>query len=246
MKTQNTNQIFLLAVILGIFTFTFSSCYIDEFDCIRGSGTIFTEVRSTTEFSSIDLRVPGKVIITQDDVLSVEVRTFNNLLPEILTYVNGSTLIIENDHCIRANGEDITIYITAPDFAKLKVNGSGSIESTNFLNVPDIDLNISGSGSIDVGLNTAMAYSRVSGSGSIWIEGEAYEHNIEISGSGSIYSFPFYTERTNINISGSGNCEVRVSERLDIDISGSGSVKYKGHPDITSTISGSGKVINAN
>jgi hypothetical protein len=246
MKTQNTNQIFLLAGILGIFTFTFSSCYVDDFDCIKGKGLVFTEVRSTPEFSSIDLRVAGNVIITQDEVLSVEVRTFNNLLPEIYTYVNGSTLIIENEHCIRAKREDITIYISAPDFAKLRVNGSGSIESTNVLFVPDIDLTVSGSGYIDVALNTDMANSRISGSGKIWIEGEAWEHNVEISGSGSVKSFAFYTERCNAGISGSGSCEVQVHERLVASISGSGSVKYKGYPAITSTISGSGKVINAN
>lgn len=246
MKTQNTNQIFLLAIILGIFTFTLSSCYVDDFDCIRGKGLVFTEVRSTPEFNSIDLRVAGNVIITQHENYSIEVKTFNNLLPEIFTYVNGSTLIIENEQCIRTSREDITIFISAPDFSKLRVNGSGSIESTNVLFVPDIDLTVSGSGYIDVALNTDMANSRISGSGKIWIEGEAWEHNIEISGSGSVKSFAFYTERCNAGISGSGSCEVQVHDRLVASISGSGSVKYKGYSAITSTISGSGKVLNAN
>jgi hypothetical protein len=246
MKIEITTKVFLLSIITGLITFSFSSCRVDDFDCIRGKGTIYTEMRNTPDFISVDLRIPATVTITQAENLSVEVKTFDNLLPEILTYVNGSTLIIENDHCINVKNNDIEVFISAPDFSKLKVSSSGAIISTNILDVPDIDLNLSGSGSIDVGLNTAMANSWVSGSGNIWIEGEAYEHNIEISGSGSIYSFPFYTERTNISISGSGSCEVRVSDRLDVNISGSGVVKYKAYPAITSTITGSGKIINAN
>ncbi|MBE0661890.1 MAG: DUF2807 domain-containing protein [Bacteroidales bacterium] len=246
MKTKLTPNVFLMLVITGLISFTFSSCDPDDFNCIRGKGTVFTETRNTPDFISVDLRVPATVTITQADNISVEVKTFDNLLPEILTYVNGSTLIIENDHCLNVRNDDIEVFISAPDFSKLKVSGSGEIISTNMLDVADIDLNLSGSGSIDVGLITAMANSRVSGSGSIWIEGEAYEHNIEISGSGNIYSFPFYTERTNITVSGSGNCEVRVSDRLDVNISGSGVVKYKDYPDISSVITGSGKIINAN
>lgn len=246
MKTNLTISARLLSVIAALIIFSFSSCDPDDFNCLRGNGTIYTETRNTPDFISVDLRVPATVTITQADNISVEVKTFDNLLPEILTYVNGSTLIIENDHCLNVRNGDIEVFISAPDFSKLKVSGSGEIISTNMLDVADIDLNLSGSGSIDVGLITAMANSRVSGSGSIWIEGEAYEHNIEISGSGNINSFPFYTERTNIKVSGSGSCEVMVSDRLDVNISGSGSVKYKGYPDITSTISGSGKIINAN
>jgi hypothetical protein len=246
MKTNITKPGSLLSVIAVLFVFSFSSCEPDDFNCIKGRGTVYTETRSTPDFISVDLRIPATVTITQADNISVEVKTFDNLLPEILTYVNGSTLIIENDHCLNVRNDDIEVFISAPDFSKLKVSGSGDIISTNMLDVADIDLNLSGSGSIDVGLITAMANSRVSGSGSIWIEGEAYEHNIEISGSGNIYSFPFQTERTNIKVSGSGNCEVRVSDRLDVNISGSGVVKYKDYPSITSVITGSGRIINAN
>lgn len=246
MKTIYTKSVSILSIVTVLVILTFSGCYIDDFDCIRGRGSVYTEVRSTSDFNSVDLRISARVIITQNPTISVEVKTYDNLLPEIFTYVNGSTLIIDSDRCFRNSKDEIEIYISAPDFSKIRVSGSGSVESSNMLDVPDIDLNISGSGSIDVGLNTEMVNSRVSGSGSIWIEGDAYEHNIEISGSGSVNSFPFYTDRANISISGSGNCEVRVFERLVVSISGSGIVRYKGYPAITSTISGSGKVINAN
>lgn len=246
MKTNNTKSVSFLFAVTVLAIFTFSGCYIDDYDCIRGRGQVYTEVRSTSEFNSVDLRIPARMILTQHTTRSVEVKTYDNLLPEIFTYVNGSTLIIDSDRCFRNSKDEIEVYISAPDFSRIRVSGSGSVESSNMLDVPDIDLNVSGSGSIDVGVNTVMVNSRISGSGSIWIEGDAFEHNVEISGSGSVNSFPFYTDRTNISISGSGNCEVRVYERLVVSISGSGTVRYKGYPAITSTISGSGRVINAN
>ncbi len=245
MKT-NKNSFSAFSALIAAIALTISSCTIDETDCIRGKGQVFTEIRATPAFNSIDLRVQAKVIITQDPVPGVEVRTYNNLQPEIFTYVNGSTLIIDADRCIRNRPDEILVYVWAPDFTRLRLSGSGIIESANVLLVPDIDLGVSGSGTIDVALNTAMAYSRISGSGQILIEGKAYEHNIEISGSGAVLSFPFYTERANVSVSGSGNAEIRVFDRLAVNISGSGTVRYKGHPSINSTISGSGKLINAN
>jgi hypothetical protein len=246
MRATNNSSITLFFTLLVIIALAASSCRIEEEDCIRGKGQLITEIRTTPAFSSVDLRIAAKVIITQDPIPGVEVKTYNNLQPEIFTYVNGSTLIIDADRCIRNRPNEIEVFIWAPNFSKIRITGSGSIESANVLVVPDIDLHISGSGYINVALNTAMVYSTVSGSGSIFIEGEAYEHNVLISGSGWVESFALTTERCNADISGSGSAEVRVCERLVANISGSGNVSYKGHPDIISTISGSGKVINAN
>ena len=246
MRATNNSSITLLFAFLVIIALAASSCRIDEEDCIRGKGQLITEIRTTPAFSSVDLRIAARVIITQDSNAGVEVKTYNNLQPEIFTYVNGSTLIVDADRCIRNRPDEIEVFIWAPDFSKIRLSGSGSIQSTNVLDVPDIDLHISGSGSIDVALNTAMVYSTVSGSGSIYIEGGAYEHNVLISGSGWVESFALHTERCNATISGSGSAEVRVYERLVANISGSGNVRYKGHPGITSTISGSGRLIDAN
>ena len=97
MKKTNYPTAVLFTVFTAFIILTVSSCHDDDFDCIRGKGSIYTEIRATPVFNSVDLRVPAKVIITQDSVPGVEVRTFSNLQPEIFMYVNGSTLIIDAD-----------------------------------------------------------------------------------------------------------------------------------------------------
>ena len=83
----------------------------------------------------------------------------------------------------------------------------------------------------------------ISGSGTVVLEGKGDDGDIEISGSGTLYAEDFSTHTFQIEISGSGKCEVNVSQTLDADISGSGSVYYKGNPEkVRSNISGSGRV----
>lgn len=237
----------LMALIL---TVAASGCFIDidddsPFGCVDGEGPIVDETLSLDEFDGIVLRISADVEITQGPEQSVRVEGKANIIDELDLDVNNGVWEIEFDDCVRDQGS-FKIFITTPNVRMLKVSGSGSIVSTNVLQTADLELEISGSGNIDAAVDSDDITARVSGSGDILLEGEADELDCRISGSGEILAFNLPVREANVEISGSGNAEVRVAETLRVRISGSGDVRYKGQPLLDVLVSGSGRVIDAN
>ncbi len=240
----------LVLAITGIFTV--NGCFIDIddddgfFNCVNGNGPIVTETLAVPTFTGISLNISAQVFITQGPLQEVVVEGKSNIIDELELDVNSSGVWeIETDHCVRDIGE-LKIFITIPDLSVLKISGSGDIVSQNTFVIGDIDMNVSGSGNIDVAMEADDIDASISGSGKVFLEGSADELDFRISGSGDLRAFGLQCRVANLNISGSGDAEVRVSDHLDVRISGSGDVFYKGNPTLNVQITGSGQVINAN
>lgn len=239
----------LLLASIGIFSI--NGCFINGddddgfFNCVNGNGPIVTETISVPNFSGISLEMDADVIIKQGPVQEVVVEGKANIIDELERDVSGGIWEIEADHCIRDVGS-LKIFITVPDITLLKISGSGNIISDNTLVTNDIDLNISGSGDMDIALEADDINANISGSGKIFLEGSADELDFKTSGSGDLRAFSLFCRVVDINISGSGDAEVNASEILNVRISGSGDVFYKGNPVLNVQISGSGQVINSN
>ena len=86
------------------------------------------------------------------------------------------------------------------------------------------------------------------GSGNVVITGpmEAEYFDLNLMGSGSFSGFSLSAAYCQVDITGSGNCELTALSSLDVSIDGSGSVFYKGTPSIKDHISGSGRVVDSN
>ncbi|WP_373552624.1 head GIN domain-containing protein [Haliscomenobacter sp.] len=213
--------------------------------CVRGNGNNVSRELNLPNFTGVDLDISAEVIITQGDSFKVTVEGESNIIAELETDVRNGIWEIDFDRCVR-DQDELTIFITMPRVRSLSISGSGIITSTNIMEVDDIDLNISGSGKIDVGLDADDISSRISGSGRVVLEGEANSVEHTVSGSGDLFAFLLQTRDADIRVSGSGNSEVKVSENLNVRISGSGDVYYRGKPQVEVSISGSGKLVNAN
>ncbi|MGK7391014.1 MAG: head GIN domain-containing protein [Candidatus Cyclobacteriaceae bacterium M2_1C_046] len=137
----------------------------------------------------------------------------------------------------------LKVYISMKNVKKLSVNGSGKIISENSIASPEIDLLVSGAGSIDLDLKGSVINSEISGSGNIKIKGYASDHKILLTGSGIMNAYDFEVERANAHLSGSGNCEINVSDALEARIHGTGLLQHKGNTkSVTSEIFGQGTV----
>ncbi len=246
---MNKQLSWLMLALAGMFTV--SGCFINAddddglFNCVDGNGPVVTETISLPSFSGINLEISAQVFIKQGPVQEVVVEGKGNIIDELERDVSNGIWEIETDRCVRDIG-DLKIFITLPDISSLRVDGSGDIISENTLVVNDVDLRISGSGNIDVAMEADDIDANISGSGRITLEGSADELEFRISGSGDLHAFDMPCRTADLNISGSGDAEVRVSDQLDVRISGSGDVFYKGNPTLNVQITGSGQVINAN
>lgn len=215
------------------------------FGCIDGNGPVVTQDINLADFSGVDLQMAADVFITQGSVQEVHIEGKQNIIDHIKRSVNGGVWEIETDHCVRDIG-DMKIFITIPDITSLRISGSGRIVGQNTFAVGDIDLNISGSGDIDLGLEADDVTGKISGSGAIILEGTGDELDMKISGSGDLNAFDMEFRNAFLEITGSGDADVRVTDNLTVKITGSGDVFYKGNPVLDVTITGSGRVVNAN
>lgn len=243
----------ILFVFIGAATLIYTpGCFIDIdddgdfFRCIDADGPIISEEINMASFRGIDFRIAGEVYLRQGDVQEVIVEAPRELIDEMEFEVQNGIWQIETDRCMRYNGRDLRIFITIPDLDYVKLSGSGDIISENTFVIRDLELNLSGSGLIDLGIEADDVAALISGSGDVVLEGTADDLNFTISGSGDIMAFNLFANTADVLISGSGDAEVNVGTTLDVRISGSGDVFYRGNPDVDTIITGSGRVIDAN
>jgi hypothetical protein len=115
-------------------------------------------------------------------------------------------------------------------YMELEHGNYGLYELTYYITLPTIE-KISNTGSANVTIVDPMVQNYM---------------EVILNGSGSLFGFPLQAESCQVDITGSGNCEITANQHLDVSIDGSGSVFYKGNPTIMEDISGSGRVTDAN
>jgi hypothetical protein len=151
-----------------------SSCYrrttfegnIFNIDGIEGRGDLITATRSLKPFNQIQLTSDVRLIISKDSVLTMLIEAQPNIIEEISAEVYGTSLVIRNDNGI-TNYKPISIYITAPSFSGIIVEGKGSVEGRANFPGDVIYLLAKGSGSINLSLKANTVNSIVLGSGDI-------------------------------------------------------------------------------
>lgn len=250
------------ALILSTGIILFTGCY--NLHCIEGNGNLIEETRFVGSFDAVSSEGWFDVYLVQDTIEKVIVEAESNLMPYIYTWVKGNTLVIkeQKNRCLNNHFPiRITVHTMSLDFVELtgsgniygntefyansfevEITGSGNIDMDITAN--SIEATISGSGKIEIGANAGNIEGKISGSGALFLWGEADRTNLIISGSGDVQAYGLIQNTCFVKISGSGSVFVFVNDLLDVIITGSGSVFYKGNPQVSSTITGSGSIIH--
>ncbi len=222
-------------LIYAVFAITLIACSSDDSDsnplfvgddCLRGIGPVTTELRDLGNFTGVQNSIPANVQITQGPVEDVRIDAPANILEEIITTVDNNTLNIRINECIE-DLDNVNIFVTIPEIERLLLTGVGNMNTTESIEVEDLEITLTGVGNFS-------------------LKGRAEMLNITLIGVGDVNAFQFETNICNINISGVGDTEVFVNDELDVTITGNGSVFYLGTPTVNSTITGTGTVIDAN
>ena len=211
---------------------------------VEGNGQLTTESRQVTSFKNITSNGPMDIILQDQPAAGVKVEADQNLIPYIFTDVDGNTLRIRVKKGYNLKSDNpLRVYVSAPVFDEVTLDGSGNITSQSMLvNPDDMTLKLSGSGNIEIQVNTPNLKSELSGSGNIKLSGSADKWITALSGSGNIYCFGLNTQTAQVSINGSGNAEITASQKLTLKVNGSGQIRYKGSPNVESHINGSGSV----
>lgn len=229
--------------ILSAMAVLFTSCDRDHW--LRGNGPTVTSTRNLQGYDQVKLNIPAKLYYTIDSTYRFSITAQGNIEPHLVTEVRGSTLHISWKPRVHVRGHaPIEIHMSGPHPSLLHVNGSGEIYVQQAIRGQRLDLDVNGSGDIDVPAFYGDAWhASVNGSGDIDLRGgSSAEAYLDVNGSGDIEALPYVGNKVFAEISGSGTIGIGARDELEAKISGSGKILYRGNPRTKINISGSGRV----
>jgi len=240
MTTTMKNKVWMMLVVSSLLI---TSCHPEFVPGIVGRGEIVTQTLDVDDFTGFVSTIAADVYISQGDEFEVIMEAQQNIIDDLDTdWISNGIWTIKYRHWIKFS-KPVKLFITMPDLTKACIAGSGSVSGeTSFTNLGNLDLVITGSGSVDLDVDCADLDITISGSGDMQLEGYAENLDCLITGSGKIRGADLNLNRAEIRITGSGDAWLNVEEYLDVVISGSGNVFYYGDPELSSRISGSGEV----
>ena len=228
----------------------------------KGSGNIVSELRELPSFTEIDLSGSCDLRIQIGPEQKVEVWGDDNLIDRIRTEVTGGDLLRIDTRGSYSTRRGLRVDITVPHLVRLDITGSGDADISG-LDGDDLELNIDGSGDVQlvgtvgyldidvqgsgdvraVDLSAGEIRTKTKGSGDIELEGTAATLEIELRGSGSIDARRLVAREASAEIYGSGDISVRAEDRFDGAVFGSGDIDVYGDPPrINRRVSGSGDI----
>jgi len=218
----------------------FSSCK----KLLIGNGDIVQQTETLAAFTDVISNGDFDITVIPSNRFFIKLEGESNILAQTETVIrSGNELSIQfKNNANVGRHRTIKVWLEAPVFKSLNVNGSGSFRSNDTLYSSRFNATVSGSGKIDVLIKTETGGADIFGSGDIILKGRSDITGLRTNGSGSIKAFDLISQSTVHRIIGSGNINTKTTDFFRDKIYGSGDVFYKGNPQIESVIVGSGGV----
>lgn len=190
---------------------------------VTGSGSVKSEERRVSAFDRVSINGIGELIIEQTGAESLTIEAEDNLLPLLVSEVEGNRLTLG----VRPNS---SISATRPIVYRLNVK---------------LLREITAEGSVRVaasGLDTAQFALNTSGTVNSVLRGSAGNQSILMSGTGSFDGRNLTGSTAQVDLSGTAQALLNVSKSLDARVSGTAVVRYLGSPQLEQQVSGIGRV----
>ena len=123
MKTKNVT----LALLLLMTGLIFTGCY-TPWHHIEGNYDVTTETRQVGNFHQVFNEGEFDVYIIQDGLNEVIIEAESNLIPLIITHVEGSALVIDTKDNLQSN-YPMKVYVHTNEIDEVRLSGSGSLRS---------------------------------------------------------------------------------------------------------------------
>ena len=238
------NGILKSASTLFVMILFLTACNAQKYGKVKGSGNVINKTRNVGSFEQIGVSGSFDVTLKKGDEGRIDIKIEDNLLPYLITEVSNGKLKIKwkNGTNISTNkGVYVTVYYQSINAVGL--SGSGDVISKDVIKSDNFEVSVSGSGDIELEVDTNHLHASVSGSGDVDLSGTTNEFDASVVGSGDIDAYGLISDKASLKISGSGGMNLTVKKELEARVSGSGDIKYKGNPKIEDIkVSGSGNV----
>jgi Putative auto-transporter adhesin, head GIN domain/Outer membrane protein beta-barrel domain len=203
-------------------------CFIGHFGFAQSE-----ETRSLPTFTSISIKNKADVHVQIGS--PQEVKVISEDQPD-------KTQTTVNDGRLSITGKGATVYITVESLEEISISGIGKVYGDNVIAGKNLEISISGSGTVKMPIEVDYLEINVSGMGKLELEGTANHVESSVSGSAKVEAIQLRVNDAEARISGVGKFTMDVTESLELNISGSGTFYYKKKPTSLNTrISGIGK-----
>ena len=189
------------------------------------------ENRQIKGFERIELLGSLDVKYEQADSFSVRVAAPVNVIKDVETRLEGNKLVVNMKGSNKfinigvSDGDDVTVYVTSPDFLGIELKGSGDFECQQLLDTDNLDVSLKGSG--DIKFNDIICD----------------QVNVSLVGSGDVDLKNVKMLRSYVDLVGSGDVKVHFDESGAVEsrLTGSGDITLSGNVQTyKSTVRGSG------
>jgi hypothetical protein len=215
---------------------------------IKGNGNMVTEERNLESYDAVSVAGWFDVELVSGKEGSLTLSGEENLLEHIETKVKNGRLTVKTESGYNLQpsswkGKGILITIPVEDINSLVLSGSGDVEGKTKLASDNLEVVMSGSGDMDLEIESNQAEVTLSGSGDIVLKGSSDKLTITVSGSGDVKAYELSAREVDARVSGSADIRVTATEYIKARVSGSGDIHYRGNPEkIDSKTSGSGDI----
>jgi hypothetical protein len=191
---------------------------------VKGNGHAQTETRALTGFTKISNDTSFDVDIAQGDHFDVLVTTDDNLLPLVLTTVEGETLRIHADKPYSTAAQS-TVRVALPSLRGVASAGSGDVTIHGISGGTALELELAGSGALSFDGTAGDLDVSISGSGTATLRGKSAKLALNVSGSGAVDAVGLLATGASVAITGSGTASLNVNGDAKINDQGSGNVR---------------------
>lgn len=221
----------ILSLIALAGLFVFGSCRIVS---TKDGTPVSTTAVPVSDFHAVSVTFPAKVVYVPSDTFGVTLEASEKARKVITIAVKDGTLNIdapdqwtgEKRYLVyNPSQQEVKVIVRAPSLDHIAIYGSGSFLCDTVLTVPQLYLEVAGSGNIRL---SGIAADRL---------------QAEVSGSGNILGLLFRAATADIQIAGSGNVVMDLHDcgQVDAEIAGSGNIRLSGNArKLTQNVAGSG------
>jgi hypothetical protein len=160
---------------------------------------------------------------------SVAISASTEVREHVVTEVVGGILQIHMERNWSYDGDGkVKAYVSLNNLKSLEGSGGGDIIFENLIKAEDLDLHLSGGGSLKGKLNANHLVIEQSGGSDVKLSGNVKSLTLNASGGGSLNGFDLVTDYASIHASGGSATELTVNKELRAVVSGGGDITYKG------------------
>jgi hypothetical protein len=226
-------------LLLGFAGFLFGG-----FTGLRGDGRIVEEARVVETFSGVEISHGMVADVTIGPETSVKIKGDANLLPHILTRVEGGrlTIRIKDEHDLRPS-EPIRLTVVTPALLAVEASGGSEVRAQATAG-REFTVSASGGSVIEVtGIQSDAIKVEASGGSEISLSGSGRELTADLSGGSSLQSEEIPFAEAEVDGSGGSEFHIQVLQSITGDLSGGSELFLKGHPpDRDLSLSGGSEV----